>query len=417
MNPQKPVLLVIGAGTLSTPALLRLSTKHDVLALGTSIPQPSPDERTAWRTERCDARDSQRVLKIAYRERPCAVMSLNDFGMNAACTATTKLGLLGLTERQTQICLDKHVQKQFLEMHCLPTAQSAVFRDTQSFTRAWNELGATDCFIKPLNAGGGSRAVCRISSLQQGLLHLASHPTEFHNGGLVELPLVGTEHAVEVLLTGATWQIVSFCDKQNYAESETVVQHQIFPGPVASKRLPMIREVIRRLVDALGPAYGSLHLEVITSNSSCTVLEFSGRPGGSYNFEPVPRTTMNFDYPNELAAALLGETLRASARPTGFFVSISHASVPEPDLAEGFGYGGISLHVPSSDRVGFVSYAKDGSTWNGLTNDLVRPGYFYAISESADGASQVTRELVDSHQVVYDQERRTWRLQYNNASN
>jgi len=404
-----PTVLVLGANSLSRPILDRLATTSCVVAAAVSTPRITSSWPASVRWETCDVSNPNQVLALARQIRPNAMFSLNDFGLESASAAASALNLLGFSEDQAEICVNKAIQKEFLRENGLPHAPGIEFSDTDSLARAWKDLRASPSFIKPSRAGGGSRGVAAIETLHQGIEHVGAHPEAFRDGGVLEEPLSGVEHTVEVLISGGAWQIVSYCDKENYARSSTVVQYQVFPGPVATQRMSAIRSVVDRLVRAIGMAYGSIHLEVMTSSdTSCTILEFSGRPGGSYNFAPVPQITMSVDYPNFLLRTLLGSRNFSFADPTGVTVAIGHCNVPPP--GEALGYTFLGIHLDEEDACIFVSYSQEGRVWNGLINDLVRPGHFLIQHCDTDHALATVHSVLDRYQPKIDHGKRTWKL-------
>lgn len=379
--------------------------------MGLNSPKGLFQARNLWRSVECDVTDTQEVLRLAKRENPDAIFSLNDFGLCAAAFASSALGLPGFSESQARICVDKRAQKIFLRQHDLPSAFGVEFHDFGSLEAAWHSVGGGLCFVKPANAGGGSRGVLEVASLHEAVTHVRSLPGHFSRyGGILENSIDGTEHQVEVLLAGQSWEIVSFCDKINYTSSRTVVQYQLFPGPIANSRMRIIRRLVGQLVDALGPAHGALHIEVMTNSDSCTILGFSGRPGGAYNFAPVPELTMDVNYPGKLAEMLLGQPNSMSASATGSFVAIGHGEVPQPGSSEGYRFAGAHLKKKHSGNWRFVPYALEGAEWRGLSNDLARPGYFICQRDSAESALETVRRLVADHPVIIDSEQKKWKL-------
>lgn len=300
-------IAVLGGNTMAMPAVKHLrESGYKVIVLDK---KPCADSYAiASETIVADLYNPSEVINSLKKYKLDAVMALNDFAVRSASAASKEFKLPGFSAEAAENVLQKSRMKKLWIDAGLKTAYSKSFNAKNVMSGKKIDWEFFPCILKPSFAGGASRGVYFIRSLEE-LRNKLKESLKFYLADefLLEEYIEGTEHTVEVLIHDGNTTIISISDKKNYENSYTIVQKLYFPGETGHRHKEEITRIVDKACKVLGLNFGSAHFEIIISDNNVYLLEVGGRPGGGLNFFPIGYISTGYDYPLELARILSGK--------------------------------------------------------------------------------------------------------------
>jgi biotin carboxylase len=320
------------------------------------------------------------------------IIPLNDFAIRSAALAARERNLPGWNRFAEGCFTSKIAMKRAWLANRLSTASCTFSTVANLVARQFPEWSIWPAVVKPAFSGGGSRGVFVARDWDDVHERLPRVESTYLDGCVViEEYINGTEHTLEVLVCRGVPRLLSISDKENYAQSATIVQKLFFPGPIGNS----FRDKLERLVSAATAAMqltdGTTHYEVLIRNGEPFLLEVGGRPGGGLNFHPICELSTGYDYPGLLAAVLTGATPNFERKPAEH-VAWHYFPAGKGELVA---VTGLDKVRAEPDVVDAVAYEEIGKPRFDLSNDLARPGYVLVRAQSATAARSRAATLVE----------------------
>lgn len=287
----RPVLIVLGAGERDYRAhtLQQIADVHPVFLLDSDPPAWTwPYTVASWALDlHEETAVAAAVLQIARERGVAGVMTYLEPHIPLAARLAEDLGLPNAGADAMRACRDKALTRRLLAQHRVPSARSHLVHDEQAAVECAALLGYP-VVVKP-RAMAGSAGVVRADRDDDvrrafetaGGATLHDLDVYAEPGTLVEEYLSGPEISVECLvLAEHDVRIVAVTRKQLGPEPRFLESgHCVFADDVLL-RDPVIVDVARRAVQAVGVALGAVHVEMRLTSRGPAVVEINGRLGG-----------------------------------------------------------------------------------------------------------------------------------------
>ena len=206
---------------------------------------------------------------------------VSDAGMRLAAILRHRFNLRGLNIRETELFLDKSLQRQALSR---AGVRVPAFRlhDRLDSPRETAAAVGMPLIVKPADSSG-SRGVTKISSTIDDLesavegAFLESQSARV----LFESFMEGPEFAVETFSSCGSHSVLAISEKKKAAGTSGLVARELFTPDRPSAVLRRIGEAARSALVALGYDDGPAHTEIILMrDGSCGIVEVAARGGG-----------------------------------------------------------------------------------------------------------------------------------------
>jgi|GEM_PF-4660836 biotin carboxylase len=347
-----------------------------------------------------DIMKPKEVIDAVKNHELCAVMPINDFGIETASKLSIERKLPGLSEEAALNVTSKRAMKEsWLKANLsTPIFQKFKLADVINGLFNWDNFPA---IVKPSFAGGASRGVFKVNSKNEITEHvLNSQQFYLHDDVIVEEFISGTEHTVEAILYKGKSHIISISDKKNYSFSATVVQQLYFPGPIGNEQKGKIDALIQDACVALGIETGCVHFEIIITTKRIYLLEVGGRPGGGLNFFPIGFLSTGYDYPLEYVRVLTGEPPLLKKNGETFQLGWFFLETPTGILKEVRGMDEIKKHpnVVVSEILLPVGTKLNAN----FKNDMERPVYFLVKAKDKVTVDKLINELQEKVKIIVE---------------
>jgi len=379
--------VVLGGNEMACPAIERLiERRYRVIVMDGN--QQSPAAKIAHTFLATNFSDVSAAAEALAPHRFDGIVPLNDFAIAAAASIARERGLPGWNQFAERCVTSKIAMKQAWTARRLRTARwipTTVDDLTHGRLPVWDLWPAV---AKPSFSGGGSRGVIAASGWDELLRKLDEVKTQYRDGEVViEEFIAGTEHTLEVLLCRGKPTLLSISDKENYANSATVVQKLYFPGPIGHTHRQALEALVFAACEAMQLTDGTAHFEVLIREGVPFLLEVGGRPGGGLNFHPICELSTGYDYPSLLAAALCGRepdfTRRRPLHLAWHYFPVGDGML---QAIEGF-----DEVFAEQEVVHAAMYEKVGNPRLDIRDDLARPGYVLVEGDSHEQARDRAR--------------------------
>jgi biotin carboxylase len=392
----KTCVVVLGGNQMACPAIERMQQLgfRVIVVDGNSA---APASQVADHFIHQNFSDVGATMTALARFSFEGIIPLNDFAIRASARIARQRTLPGWNEFAESCFTSKVAMKRAWLATGLPTAR-CVFTTVEALkSRQFPEWTFWPAVVKPGFSGGGSRGVFVASDWDEVHARLEQVERSYLNGEvIVEEFIKGTEHTLEVLVWRGESTLLSISDKQNYVESDTVVQKLFFPGPIGNSH----REKLSRLILAANKSMhltdGTTHYEVLLCDGQPFLLEVGGRPGGGLNFHPICEMSTGYDYPGLLAAIATGQVPNFDRRPAEHLVW-HYFPAGKGELCAISGFDRVKQEP---DVVDAMVYEEIGKPRFNLCDDLARPGYVLVRSKSATQARARASKLVERVKFV-----------------
>lgn len=269
---------------------------------------------------------------------PAAVVSLTEFGLEAAALAGERLGTPGTSRAVVRLLRDKLLMRRLLELKA-PWLNPAFAAgdDPEAIARLF--AAHTPVVVKPAD-GAGSSDVALVRSL-------AELPAQRRSPGTVlEEYVGGTEYSIETLSEGGRHTIIGIAEKATtggFVEES----HVMPPHSLREPHRRSVVEAVETLLDVVGLTDGPSHTEVKVEAAAgeevrVTVIESHNRQGGD-GIADLVRITRGIDWRRAalgwpVGAGLRQDAAEAPAAATVFFTAAPGrvtAVAPRPTLSHG----------------------------------------------------------------------------------
>jgi biotin carboxylase len=393
---QRKSVVVLGGNQMALPAVERIRERgFAVIAVDGNAAAPAG--RVADEFVHQNFTDVDGTVRALADFSFDGVVPLNDFAIHAASRIAHDRKLPGWNEFAERCFTSKAALKRAWMAGGLPTARCAFATVPELMARRFPNWAIWPAVVKPSFSGGGSRGVFVARDWDEVHVRLSQVLDAYLDRDVViEEYIKGTEHTLEVLVCRGTPTLLSISDKENYPESDTVVQKLYFPGPVGNSFRSRLTRLIAAATESMRLTDGTTHFEVLIRDGEPFLLEVGGRPGGGLNLHPICELSTGYDYPGLLADVLTGGEPNFRRKPAEHLVW-HYFPAGNGELISVSGFDQVKNEP---DVVDAMVYEEVGKPRLDLRNDLARPGYVLVRSRSAAHARDRASALVQRVKFV-----------------
>ncbi|MCR9247820.1 MAG: ATP-grasp domain-containing protein [bacterium] len=247
-----------------------------------------------------------------------------------AAALRERLDVPGLSLQTARLCRDKVAMKAFLREHDIPCAQSAAVHSTDD-ALAFAEREGYPLILKPL-AGFGSLGTYRVTNQQELEAALGKLKPSQQRPAAIEEFIAGHEGFYDTICDGDGVRH-DFAAHYYPGCLEATHDRSVAPQIAVTNRLngdgyTELRDVGRRVVDALGIRHAATHMEWFFGPKGLKFSEIGARPAGEMIWD-MYRVANEFDVYREWALAILGRP--AAATPSRRYAAGSVQIRPDRD--------------------------------------------------------------------------------------
>jgi len=389
-------LLILGAGQ-NQIALYEIAKRHGIETVAMDGNPNAPGFAVADVSEAGDLQDAAVVADAATWHKVDGIYPAAEWGVEAGFTAAHQLGLPGLTPEAAVCARNKLAMREALEAAGIP---NPAFRGVDSLDeaeQAANDIGLP-VIVKPVD-GNASRGVRRLDYIEDMPLAHALAEKESSSGTvLIEGFCEGDEFNIDGLMYEGRFIPGGITGKERPA-SHTRFDLGIFmpPGLGVAKEAE-ICDLTERACRAIGLHSGTVHLEIITTESGPRVIEIAARPGGGRIPTDLIPMTYGMDIMADAFRIALGEAPRESRqfeKATAVYWFPARPGIVTEIVGEAEARAianVVELHV----------FVKPGDEVKHIVDCVTRDriGYVYARGENVDEAVAATRQALEMCKVV-----------------
>ena len=278
------------------------------------------------------------TLAAAHDRRPFdAVLSLNEYTIEATAYAAERLGLGFTPHEAVRRARDKHRLREAMRAAGLASAQSRRAASLDAVGPLADEIGYP-VVIKPTTSADSrlARIVRTRAALPATIEDMKAEQAaldadmrkRISTSFIVEEFLVGPLLSVEVGLRDGVFFDFMVSERIQAAHDETIELGSIMPASLGPEDRAACIDYAHRVVDALGFGIGLFHIEMILTGEGPKLVEANPRlMGGSMPFV-YDFTTGDFIH-DKLLAIHLGERVTVPEIPAGRQVASSRLQVFE----------------------------------------------------------------------------------------
>lgn len=288
----KERLLFVAAGQAQVTAIKEArSFGHYVVAMDGDAAAPGLAEADEYRV--ANILDPDAIIAVLRETRAEGIVSIScESAMEAVAIACQVLGIPGIPLAAAQVSRSKLRQREAICAAGLLTPGLRSADTVDAAIKAWADLQAEACVVKPVDASG-SRGVSLINSRQavSAALELALE-NSLSGMALLETFVPGTEYSVEAWVTDSEVHVLATSEKRRTAPPYMLDRQVHFPDFMTDERRKTMIDHAVKAIKACGFRNGPVHLECIDSENGPMIVELSNRGAGFKVFtEMLPRVT------------------------------------------------------------------------------------------------------------------------------
>lgn len=340
------------------------------------------------------------------------VVAFGELDQDRAALVGTALGVGGPTPQTVTWVYDKDAMRARLRatgVDDTPSARVTAVDDLRRFITAHG----LPCIVKPVS-GAGSVGVSVLHSAAEAESAFARAGARFDGvpdaGVLVERFHTGPQYSVEALSEAGEHQVLAVTAKYSHPESLVELGH-VVPADLDDRDLLACRELVSRVLDALGVESGATHTELVLTGDGPRVIETHIRPAGD-EIPALVSAVTGVDLATCLARQAVGDKVLPDVRAT-------LAGPPEnTGSAQHTGYeaiwftlpaaGGTLVEIRGLDRISddprltVRALLDPGEQVVHPANSDSRVAYVRARADTAAAAVSLAREAAESVTAVID---------------
>ncbi|MDF1539491.1 MAG: ATP-grasp domain-containing protein, partial [Candidatus Thorarchaeota archaeon] len=219
-----------------------------------------------------------------------------------------EMGLNGLSVDAAMNATDKSRMRAVLSKRNLPNPKYISGHNLEDVTRELREL-SFPLVIKPADnsAGRGIQILYNAESIPNAF----ENARKFSNNGIVVLEefLDGVEHTVEGFVNEGEVHIFGVSDKIKIEPPYCVATNLIYPTNLPRTHYDALKELNKKVVDAVGIDTGPIHAEYISNGGNIRIVEIAARTGGGKITNPIIEHISGIDPVEKTIKMALGDDL------------------------------------------------------------------------------------------------------------
>jgi citrate lyase beta subunit/biotin carboxylase len=278
-NFTKKKIMIIGAGILQVPAIIRAKELgYEVISADinpNAVGFKYADTKCVVSTN-----DIQGILKEAEKLEPDGVMTLaTDMPVRSVAAVGEKLNLNTIDKSTAIRVTDKSEMRKFLKDKSIPIPQYYVVETFDDCVKA-SKYFKTSFIIKPSDSSG-SRGVFLVENASQ-LYNAYKYSSQYSKNGkvLLEEYMIGPEVSVETFSIDGIVNIIAVTDKKTSGAPHFVELRHSIPSILEKEILLEIEKVAKMAVKTIGIENGPSHTEIIVTDEGPKIVEIGARLGG-----------------------------------------------------------------------------------------------------------------------------------------
>ncbi|MBQ7622156.1 MAG: ATP-grasp domain-containing protein [Bacteroidales bacterium] len=388
-------ILIIGASLLQLPAILKarelgyhtVVADYDPHAVGIGYADEYFNVSTI---------DAEGITALAEKIRPDGIITLaTDMPMRALASATTRLGLPGISLATAVLATDKGKQIEMFEKSGVAHPRYVVLHPGDN-PRSIEGKMVFPCVVKPTdNAGNRGVSFCRDV---QELADCYSYSLSNSRSGdvIVEEYMEGSEVSVEIIVYHGKVHVLAVTDKMTlgkpyFVEIGHTEQSRLAPADVAA-----INGLASRAVLSLGIDDSAAHVEIMLTKDGPRMVELGARMGGGCITTHLVPLSTGIDMIKSVMDMSMGLTPDVTPKfDKGS--ALRHITGVEGTIVR---FEGVeeAKSVPGVKEVAFMK--KEGEEARSFRNGSDRIGYVIAQGEDASDAERICQEALSRIKVV-----------------
>ncbi len=272
-------LLIIGASILQLPAI----KKAKECGYYTIVADYNPEAigiQYADEFHCVSTIDVDGITHLAEDIKPDGIMTLaTDMPMRALASATTKLGLPGISFETAVKSTDKGEMIKAFEKCGVEHPWYYILNDRQAFESVLPKI-SYPCVMKPTD-NAGNRGVCYISSEEELLAEYDySHDNSRSGHVIIEEYMEGEEVSVEIIVYNEQVHILAVTDKTTLGKPYFVEVGHAEQSQKSPETIEAIKDLATRAVKAVGINNSPAHVEIMVTKDGPKMVELGSRMGG-----------------------------------------------------------------------------------------------------------------------------------------
>jgi len=373
-------LMILGAGAMQVPVVKKAkSLGYEVIAI--DYDPFAPGFEYADKRYVISTLDRDEVLRVAKKENITGILTTSDAPVKTVAYVSEKMGLPGMSQKVSEICTDKHLQRK--------TFKESGINCPQFFLVGSNtDLGGFDDFpyiVKPTDSSA-SRGVKKVTD-RDALIAAVNDAISFSKKGtvIIESFIEGREFSVETLTQNGVSHIVAITEKETCGETlgYFVEKRHMEPARINTSEKLQIEAEVKKAIAAIGLDNCPTHTEIKINNRGAFIIEIACRLGGDYiTSDLVPLST---------GVDMLGNLINISiGKPIDVEKKISMYSCVQfltPDNYQS------CVDFINSGRHSMIRHEVQPFTEREVRNSLDRLGYMIFQTETLQELERILEEI------------------------
>jgi biotin carboxylase len=274
-----PKILIIGAGTLQLPAILKAKEMgHEVAVV--DFDTFAPGISFADHFFHISTIDEKRIVEAAKKYNPNGVMTMaTDMPMRSVAAVGSALSLPSISYEVALRSTDKVRMIKCFESNNVPHPWFKVYSDVIQFKNEIYEL-RPPYIIKP-NDSSGSKGVVLVENIETAIdSFLYSKSISKSGSVLVEEFMEGEEVSVETLTVEGKTYVIAITDKLTSGPPFFVEMGHSQPSHHKPEIIKKINDIAIQAINSLGIDNSAAHVEIIITSQGPRLVEVGARLGG-----------------------------------------------------------------------------------------------------------------------------------------
>jgi biotin carboxylase len=272
-------MLIIGAGTLQLPAILKAKEMGLEVAVVDFDPS-APGVSYADHFFNISTIDEKRIVDAAIKYNPDGVMTMaTDMPMRSVAAVGSVLSLPSISYEVALNSTDKARMIRCFKSSNVPHPWFKVYSEIAQFKNELNQLNPP-YIIKPSDSSG-SKGVVLVDNMENAIDSFLYSMSNSKSGTvLVEEFMEGDEVSVETLSLNGTTSIIAITDKLISGPPFFVEMGHSQPSHHEPETIKKIKDVAIKAINSLGIDNSAAHVEMIISSQGPRLVEVGARLGG-----------------------------------------------------------------------------------------------------------------------------------------
>ena len=367
-------LAIIGASYLQEP----LIQKAKDMGIETHV--------FAWETGDIGEKIADYFYPISIVEKEEILGVCQEIGIDGICTIASDLavitvnyvanalGLVGNTNRSTELSTNKNCMRKAFESNNDPSPKSVLVRDEEDLREVALEY---PIIVKPLDRSG-SRGITKLetpTNIQDAINHAIEE--SFLDCALVEEFATGREYSVEYISWEGKHHFLALTEKATTGSPCFIETGHIEPVQVCEELSGRIKQVVEHALDSLEIKYGASHSEIkISSDNEIKIIEIGGRMGGDFIGSRLVEESTGIDFVEAVIKVAMGHEPDLAPKKKGKAVGIKYI-LSQDDI---YLYNKIKQSCPQLIIQSDVPSKAEGN----IKDSSTRLGYFIVSSEDVE---------------------------------